>query len=72
VNDVYLAIAGGSAERIELNVFVFPLQWMLWAGGAVVVFGGLFAMFPKPSTQHRASHDSESTEPAMESEASDE
>jgi cytochrome c-type biogenesis protein CcmF len=72
VNDVYLAIAGGSAERIELNVFVFPLQWMLWAGGAVVVFGGLFAMLPKPSTQHRASHDSDPTEPALESEASDE
>ena len=72
VNDVYLAIAGGSAERIELNVFVFPLQWLLWAGGAIVVFGGLFAMIPKPSRQHRASHNSGSIEPAVESEASDE
>jgi cytochrome c-type biogenesis protein CcmF len=72
VNDVYLAIAGGSAERIELNVFVFPLQWLLWAGGAVVVFGGLFAMIPKPSRQHRASYQSGSIEPAVESEASDE
>ena len=72
VNDVYLAIAGGSAERIELNVFVFPLQWLLWAGGAIVVFGGLFAMIPKPSRQHRASHQSGSIEPAVESEASDE
>jgi cytochrome c-type biogenesis protein CcmF len=72
VNDVYLAIAGGSGERIELNVFVFPLQWLLWAGGAVVVLGGLFAMVPKPSRQHRASYSSGSTEPAVESEASDE
>ena len=72
VNDVYLAIAGGSGERIELNVFVFPLQWLLWAGGAVVVFGGLFAMIPKPSRQYRASSSSGSTEPAVESEASDE
>ena len=72
VNDVYLAIAGGSGERIELNVFVFPLQWLLWAGGAVVVFGGLFAMIPKPSRQHRASYSSGSTEPAVESEATDE
>jgi len=72
VNDVYLAIAGGSAERIELNVFVFPLQWLLWAGGAVVVFGGLFAMIPKPSRQHRASYSSGLTEPTVESEASDE
>jgi cytochrome c-type biogenesis protein CcmF len=72
VNDVYLAIAGGSGERIELNVFVFPLQWLLWAGGAVVVLGGLFAMVPKPSRQHRASYGSGSTEPALESEPSDE
>ena len=72
VNDVYLAIAGGSAERIELNVFVFPLQWLLWAGGLIVVFGGMFAMIPKPSRQHRASQQHESTEPALEAEASDE
>jgi cytochrome c-type biogenesis protein CcmF len=72
VNDVYLAIAGGSGERIELNVFVFPLQWLLWAGGAIVVFGGLFAMIPKPSRQHRASYSSGSSGPAVESEASDE
>ena len=72
VNDVYLAIAGGSAERIELNVFVFPLQWLLWAGGLIVVFGGLFAMIPKPSWQHRAPHQSGSTEPVVESEGSDE
>jgi cytochrome c-type biogenesis protein CcmF len=72
VNDVYLAIAGGSAERIELNVFVFPLQWLLWAGGAIVVFGGVFAMIPKPSRQHRTSHQHGSIEPAVGSEASDE
>ena len=72
VNDVYLAIAGGSAERIELNVFVFPLQWLLWAGGLIVVFGGMFAMIPKPSRQHRASDLSEPIQPAVESEASDE
>jgi cytochrome c-type biogenesis protein CcmF len=72
VNDVYLAIAGGSAERIELNVFVFPLQWLLWAGGAIVVFGGVFAMIPKPSKQRRASDLSEPIQPAVESEASDE
>jgi cytochrome c-type biogenesis protein CcmF len=72
VNDVYLAIAGGTAERIELNVFVFPLQWLLWAGGAIVVVGGVFAMIPKPSSQHRAPHPSGSNEPAVEAEVSDE
>jgi cytochrome c-type biogenesis protein CcmF len=72
MNDVYLAIAGGSAERIELNVFVFPLQWLLWAGGAVIVLGGLFAMVPKPSGQHRASQRSGPEEPAVEAEVSDE
>lgn len=44
VDDVYIAIAGGSAERIELNVFIFPLQWLLWVGGFVVVAGGAIAL----------------------------
>ena len=71
INDVYLAIAGGSGERIELNVFVFPLQWLLWAGGAVVVLGGLFSMIPKPARQHRAAH-RDPAGPVVEAEVSDE
>jgi len=68
---VYLAIAGGSAERIEINVFIFPLQWLLWAGGFIVVLGGLFAMVPKPSRQHRTLDMVETVDTTMESGASD-
>ncbi len=44
VDDVYVSISGGSAERIELNVSVFPLQWLLWVGGTVMVGGGVLAL----------------------------
>ncbi len=46
--DVYLGIAGGSADTVRLNVFIFPLQWLLWFGGAVVVAGGFVALRRKP------------------------
>lgn len=49
IDDVYLGIAGGTADSVNLNVFIFPFQWMLWVGGIVVVLGGLFAMVPRRS-----------------------
>jgi cytochrome c-type biogenesis protein CcmF len=57
VDDVYVGIAGGSAERIELNVFVFPLQWLLWVGGFVMVAGGVVALGRKPSRSRGSSDD---------------
>ena len=48
--DVYLSIAGGGADAVTLDVFVFPLMWMLWAGGLITVAGGawsLLAVKPK-------------------------
>jgi cytochrome c-type biogenesis protein CcmF len=63
VDDVYIGIAGGSAERIELNVFVFPLQWLLWVGGMIVVAGGLIALRRKPGRGHRTSKDRKAQEP---------
>ncbi|MCL1593885.1 MAG: cytochrome c biogenesis protein CcsA [Actinomycetia bacterium] len=71
-DDVYLAIAGGGAERIELNVFIFPLQSLLWAGGFIVLVGGLFSMVPKPRKQHRTSYQEQDTDVRAESRASDE
>jgi len=44
VEDVYLSLAGGTEERVALDVFVFPLQWLVWAGGAIVVAGGVMAL----------------------------
>ena len=55
VDDVYLGIAGGTASAVQLNVFIFPLQWMLWVGGAVVVAGGLLALLRKPTGTRRTS-----------------
>ncbi len=62
VDDVYIGISGGSAEQIELNVFVFPLQWLLWAGGLILVAGGLIALRRKPAKRRRASEDVEAEE----------
>jgi cytochrome c-type biogenesis protein CcmF len=55
IDDVYIGISGGSAERIELNIFVFPLQWLLWVGGLILVAGGLIALRRKPGSHRRAS-----------------
>jgi cytochrome c-type biogenesis protein CcmF len=54
-DDVYLGIAGGTATEVDLNVFVFPLQWMLWLGGLIVVAGGVLAMARKPAGRRRTS-----------------
>ena len=57
VDDVYIGIAGGTTETIELNVFVFPLQWLLWIGGLIVVLGGVVALGRKPRRRLRTSDD---------------
>ena len=54
-DDVYIGIGGGSADTVDLNVFVFPLQWMLWIGGIVVVAGGTLALLRKPLARREAS-----------------
>lgn len=47
--DVYLGVAGGSAQTVLLNVFVFPFQWLLWFGAFVIALGGGIAMRRRPS-----------------------
>ena len=45
VDDVYLSLSGLTAEgTLVLEVFVFPLMWMLWFGGALTAGGGLYAL----------------------------
>ncbi len=45
VDDVYLSLAGLTAEgTLVLEVFVFPLMWMLWLGGLLTAAGGLYAL----------------------------
>ena len=44
-DDVYLSLAG-LTERgtLVLEVFVFPLMWLLWAGGLLTGLGGVYAL----------------------------
>jgi len=45
VDDVYLSLAGLTSEgTLVLEVFVFPLMWMLWLGGLLTAFGGTYAL----------------------------
>jgi cytochrome c biogenesis factor len=48
VDDVYLNIAATNEDGIRLKVLVFPLQWLLWVGGLVIVAGGVLALGRKP------------------------
>ncbi len=39
---MYLSLAGVDADnRLFLDVFVFPLMWMIWLGGLLVFVGGM-------------------------------
>ena len=42
--DVYLTLRAVDANRLIVDVSVFPLQWMVWAGGFVIAGGGLVAL----------------------------
>ncbi len=41
--DVYVSLAGGNADQLVLDVFVFPGMWLLWFGGLIVTAGGLWS-----------------------------
>ncbi len=53
--DLYLRISGGTSTSITLDVFVFPLQGLLWFGGMVIVAGGAVAFLRKPASESAAS-----------------
>jgi cytochrome c-type biogenesis protein CcmF len=48
VDDVYLNIAALDEDGIRLKVLIFPLQWLLWVGGLIIVAGGVLAFGRKP------------------------
>ena len=43
VEDVFVAIASVPDDDVVLDVMVFPLMWMLWGGGLIMVAGGRWA-----------------------------
>ena len=57
VDDVYLTIAGVDGEVVRFSVLVFPLQWLLWLGGIVIVAGGVIALGRKVRTGTPATSD---------------
>ena len=43
VDDVYVSLNGVQGDRLFIDVFVFPLMWMLWLGSVVTVAGGFWS-----------------------------
>ncbi len=46
--DLYVVYAGsiGGTERANFAISINPLVWWVWAGGVILVMGGLLAMWP--------------------------
>ncbi|MEX1287705.1 MAG: cytochrome c-type biogenesis CcmF C-terminal domain-containing protein [Acidimicrobiia bacterium] len=42
--DLYITLRAIDGERIIVDVSVFPLQWMVWAGGLLIAAGGFWAL----------------------------
>ena len=64
--DVYVVFAG-AVNGTEQAVYRFnlnPLVWWVWAGGAVLVFGGLLTMWPGGGPVIRAARPARSAQPA--------
>lgn len=46
--DLYVVVAGtGAGGEVSFNLFVNPMMLWLWAGGAIVLLGGLTAWWPQ-------------------------
>jgi cytochrome c biogenesis factor len=43
--DVFIALAAPPGDEVVIDVFVFPLMWVLWAGGLIAVGGGMWGVF---------------------------
>lgn len=45
--DVFVALADIPGDEVVLDVMIFPLMWVLWAGGSIAVAGGLWAVYAR-------------------------
>lgn len=51
-SDVYVALSSMEPGSIGLNLYRYPFMWLLWAGGSLVMVGGLWALgAPRRSPQ---------------------
>ena len=46
--DLYVALRALDAEEVTVEVYRYPLMWLVWAGGALLVAGGGLAMLRRP------------------------
>ena len=46
--DVYVALTRLEPGSISVNFFTYPLRWLLWAAGALVMVGGMWALSGRP------------------------
>ncbi len=42
--DIYLALTRLDAQRAAINLYRYPLMWLLWAAGFLVMLGGIWAL----------------------------
>jgi len=62
VDDVYLSLSSlTSGGTVSLDVFVFPLMWLLWFGGAVAALGGFMALGARRRTRENVERVSTAT-----------
>lgn len=65
--DIYLALTRLDDQRAAVNLYRYPLMWLLWAAGLQVVLGGLWALgaaLPFSRTRRRRPEQPESTSDA--------
>ncbi|MGH3451159.1 MAG: cytochrome c-type biogenesis CcmF C-terminal domain-containing protein, partial [Haloechinothrix sp.] len=43
-SDVYVALTSIDSDRVGINVYRYPLMWLVWAGGSIVALGGFWAL----------------------------
>lgn len=61
--DVYVALTRLEPQSISVNLYVYPLMWLLWAGGFVVMAGGLWALGGRSQRRREAQTADSADEP---------
>lgn len=64
--DLYIALSSLEQGKVGLNIYRYPYRWLLWAGGSLVMAGGLWALAARPRRRGdispQAGDDTQSTE----------
>lgn len=54
--DIYVALRRLTSDQVSIEVYRHPFMWLLWAGGGVIVLGGVWSLSgrrrprPRPTT----------------------